>query len=54
MSEPFISEIRMFAGNFAPKYWVFCDGQLLSIPENTALFSIPGTIYAGNRHLLRR
>jgi microcystin-dependent protein len=48
MSEPFIGEIRMFAGNFAPRGWAFCDGQLLSIAQNTALFSILGTTYGGN------
>lgn len=48
MSEPYIGEIRMFAGNFAPKGWAFCNGQLLSIAQNTALFSILGTTYGGN------
>ncbi len=48
MSEPFIGEIRMFAGNFAPRSWAFCDGQLLSISQNTALFSILGTTYGGD------
>jgi len=43
-----IGEIRMFAGNFAPKYWAFCQGQILSIASNTALFSILGTTYGGN------
>jgi microcystin-dependent protein len=46
--EPFIGEIRMFAGNFAPRGWHFCDGSLLSISTNTALFSILGTTYGGN------
>lgn len=46
--EGFIGEIRMFAGNFAPRNWAFCDGQLLSISSNTALFSILGTQYGGN------
>lgn len=46
--EGFIGEIRMFAGNFAPKDWAFCQGQLLSISQNTALFSILGTTYGGN------
>ncbi|MEO3706190.1 phage tail protein [Trichormus azollae] len=54
MFEPFIGEIRIFADKFAPKYWAFCDGQLLSVPQNTALFSIPGTIYGGSGHLLGR
>jgi microcystin-dependent protein len=48
MSEPFIGEIRMFAGNFAPRGWSLCQGQLLSIAQNTALFSILGTTYGGN------
>ncbi len=48
MSEPFIGEIIMFAGNFAPRGWAFCNGQLLSIAENTALFSILGTTYGGD------
>ena len=43
-----IGEIRMFAGNFAPQAWAFCQGQLLSIAQNTALFSILGTTYGGN------
>ena len=43
-----IAEIRMFAGNFAPRNWAFCQGQLLSISQNTALFSILGTTYGGN------
>jgi microcystin-dependent protein len=45
---PTLSEIRMFAGNFAPLYWKFCNGQLMSIAENTALFSLVGTIYGGD------
>jgi len=48
MSEPFIGEIRMFAGNFAPLGWAFCDGQLLAISQNDALFSLFGTIYGGD------
>ena len=48
MSEPFVGEIRMFAGNFAPRGWAFCDGQLMSIPSNDALFSLLGTIYGGD------
>lgn len=48
MSEPFIGEIVMFGGNFAPRSWAFCDGQLLSISQNTALFSILGTTYGGD------
>lgn len=46
--EQFIGEIRMFGGNFAPKDWAFCDGQLLAISQNAALFSILGTTYGGN------
>ena len=42
MSEPFVGEIRMFAGNFAPRGWAFCDGQLLAISQNDALFSLLG------------
>ncbi len=48
MSEPFIAEIRMFAGNFAPRGWTFCNGQLLPIAQNTALFSLIGTTYGGD------
>lgn len=48
MAEPFIGQITLFAGNFAPRGWAFCDGQLLSIAQNTALFSILGTTYGGN------
>ncbi len=47
---PFIGEIRIFAGNFAPRGWAFCDGQLLPLSQNTALFSLLGTIYGGNGH----
>jgi microcystin-dependent protein len=43
-----IGEIRMFAGNFAPRTWLFCQNQLISIAQNTALFSILGTTYGGN------
>ena len=46
--EPFIAEIRMFAGNFAPRGWAFCEGQLLSIPQHQALFSLLGTMYGGD------
>ena len=48
MSEPFTGEIRMFAGNFAPVGWANCDGQLLSVSQNDALFSLFGTIYGGD------
>jgi microcystin-dependent protein len=48
MSEPFIGEIIMFGGNFAPRGWALCNGQLLPIAQNTALFSILGTTYGGN------
>jgi len=46
--EPFLAEIKMFAGNFAPNGWAFCDGQLLPINQNTALFSLISTTYGGN------
>jgi len=46
--ECFIGEVRMFAGNFAPRNWAFTDGQLLAISQNTALFSILGTTYGGD------
>ena len=48
MSEPFIAEVKIFAGNFAPRGWAFCDGQLLPVSQNTALFSLIGTIYGGD------
>src|SRR6478672_9191451 len=46
--DPFVAEIRMFAGNFAPTGWASCDGQLLPISQNTALFSLLGTYYGGD------
>ena len=48
MSEPFVGEIRMFAGNFSPRGWAYCDGQLLAVSQNDALFSLLGTIYGGD------
>lgn len=48
MPAPFVGEIRIFAGNFAPTGWAFCNGQLLPISQNTALFSILGTTYGGD------
>jgi microcystin-dependent protein len=48
MSNPYIGEIRMFAGSFAPVGWAFCDGQLLPISENDALFTLLGTTYGGD------
>jgi len=48
MSDQFVAEIRMFAGNFAPKGWALCDGQLMPISQNTALFSLLGTTYGGD------
>jgi len=48
MSEPFIGSIVLFCGNFAPRGWATCDGQLLSIAQNTALFSILGTTFGGD------
>lgn len=47
-SEPFIGQVIMFGGNFAPRGWAFCDGQLLSINQNQSLFSILGTTYGGD------
>src|SRR5262245_36519067 len=48
MSSPFVAEIRIFAGNFPPRGWATCDGQLLPISQNTALFSLLGTFYGGD------
>ncbi len=48
MADPYIGEIKMFGGNFAPRMYAFCNGQLLPIAQNTALFSILGTTYGGN------
>lgn len=48
MAEPFIGEIRMFAGNFAPVGWSFCEGQLVAISENETLFNLIGTTYGGD------
>ena len=48
MSNPFIGEIRLFGGNFAPQGWAFCSGQLQAINDNTALFSLIGTTYGGD------
>lgn len=48
MSNPFVAEIRIFTAGFAPKGWAQCDGQLMSISQNTALFSLLGTTYGGN------
>ena len=48
MADPFVAEIRMFPFNFAPKGWAFCDGQLLPLSQNTALFSLLGTTYGGD------
>ena len=48
MSEPFIAEIKIFAGNFAPRGWAFCNGQLLQIAQNSALFALIGTTYGGD------
>ena len=48
MSDPFVGEIRIFAGNFAPTGWAMCNGQLLPISQNTALFSLLGTFYGGD------
>ena len=48
MTEPYIGEIRMFGGNFAPVGWALCDGSLMQVSENEALFSVLGTIYGGD------
>lgn len=48
MAQPYIGEIRIFAGNFAPAGWMFCDGQLLPISENETLFQLIGTTYGGD------
>ncbi len=48
MSQPFVGEIRLFAGNFAPAGWMFCEGQLLPIAENETLFNLIGTTYGGD------
>lgn len=48
MSEPYVGEIRIFAGNFAPEGWAFCDGSLMSIAENSTLFQLIGTTYGGD------
>src|SRR5712691_11613497 len=48
MSSPFVAEIRIFGFNFPPKGWAFCNGQLMSISQNTALFSLLGTTYGGD------
>jgi microcystin-dependent protein len=48
MADPFVAEIRIFPFNFAPRGWAFCDGQLMPISQNTALFSLLGTTYGGD------
>ncbi|MBS0206163.1 MAG: phage tail protein [Planctomycetes bacterium] len=48
MAQPYVGEIRIFAGNFAPAGWSFCDGQLLAISENETLFNLIGTTYGGD------
>ena len=48
MAQPYVGEIRMFAGNFAPAGWFFCEGQLLPISENEVLFQLLGTTYGGD------
>ena len=48
MAQPYVGEIRMFAGNFPPVGWMFCDGQLLPISENETLFNLIGTTYGGD------
>jgi len=48
MTQPFVAEVKMFGGNFAPRGWAFCNGQIMPIQQNTALFSLIGTFYGGN------
>ena len=48
MGQPYVGEIRMFAGTYAPLGWAFCDGTIIPISENTALFQLLGTIYGGD------
>ena len=48
MANPYVGEIRLFAGNFAPQGWMFCDGTVLAIAENTTLFNLIGTTYGGD------
>jgi microcystin-dependent protein len=48
MTLPFVAEVKIFAGNFAPRGWALCNGQILPIQQNTALFSLIGTFYGGN------
>jgi microcystin-dependent protein len=48
MTDPFLAEIRIFGGNFAPRGWALCDGQLMSISQNTPLFALLGTTYGGD------
>lgn len=48
MADPFVAEIRIFPFNFAPKGWAFCNGQLMVLSQNTALFSLLGTMYGGD------
>jgi microcystin-dependent protein len=48
MGQPYVGEIKMFAGNFAPRGWMFCEGQLLPISENETLFNLIGTTYGGD------
>ncbi len=48
MAQPYVGEVRLFAGNFAPAGWMFCEGQLMSISENETLFQLIGTTYGGD------
>lgn len=50
MADPFMAEVRIWATNFAPRGWAFCEGQYMPISQNTALFSLVGTTYGGNGH----
>ena len=54
MAQPYVGEIRMFAGNFNPNGWMFCEGQLLPISENETLFQLIGTMYGGDGRVLLR
>ncbi len=48
MSEPFLGEVRLFANNYAPRGWMFCEGQILNINQNQALYSLLGAVYGGD------
>ena len=52
MSDPFVGEVRLFAGNFAPAGWAFCDGSLVPVSENPTLFQLIGTTYGGDGQVI--